>query len=110
MSYLATFYALLDPRTRGRVAMCAYKLAQDVLNEAPDAKDHDRRAALARAVEADPLAHGEQILLEVLTNPTVAASASEDGTLGASDSDLEYVITTRWLAIADRVAARAESE
>lgn len=82
---------------RDRVLVATVRTAVAVSAEAPtaDAAHDAMRSALATNVLNNPLGHVERFAWAVITNPSVAASG-----LAATDSDLEYVLTTIWDAVA----------
>ena len=98
--HLRTYKALASDETQGRIVMAAFKMAQDVINESTENNPYwEPRREFARMVLRNPVGYKKEFVLRVLRNPTVVATARDDGSLAATDSDLEFVVSANWMML-----------
>lgn len=83
-----------DPEFRLRVALACVEAAVDIRNEDPATAGHDKRDALAVEVLADPIPGSQRFVFTVATNDTISTAGA------ASDSDIAFVVSSTWDALA----------
>jgi hypothetical protein len=76
--------------------------ASQVLNEAPEASNHEDRIRWANAIIADPQGQTAFLVTGMLTNATIAGAAGDPSAI--SDNDVDYVVASLFDAYADQYA------
>lgn len=90
MAYADIFNAATDANWQGRCMVAMWKAAQDIVGEAPETQDHQRRKAWAINVLRDAAAiTPKQLAMQVLRNSVIAANPG-----AASDGDLQFQVNS----------------
>jgi len=90
MSTLLEYYELVystGELFENRIAAACMVAAVNVLNEATDVTDHERRVAWAISALLDARTMARKIKPVVLLNPSIAAAGN-----AAPDGDIQYVV------------------
>lgn len=90
MAYADIYNAANDALFQGRCQVAMWKAAQDIAAESPDTANHKARLDWASRVLQDSAnVTPRQLAMQVLRNPTIAASPS-----ASSDGDLQYQVNS----------------
>lgn len=88
MSFTETFTAAGDATFQGRCRVATWHAAQDIVNESPDAVDHQKRIDWAMCVLTDTTNISDrQLAMQVLRNSVIAANPTT-----AADDDIQYQV------------------
>lgn len=107
MAYLNITRAAEDPNFNARIRACLYKLAGDVLNEAPTTPQHESRLAMATGIRRFLSFDTPRFAWLCASNPAIAATIVIDVggavAVNALDADLEFVCSSAWTEVATQV-------
>ncbi len=98
-----------DSQLRGPVQAAIITAALNIINEDPNAEDHQHRYILAQRVLREPQGFVERFSWAVATNSTIRGKWADDDIDGAL-GDLQFVVDSVWDAFADIPAAAADDE
>ncbi len=89
-----------DGRLRGPLQAAIITASINIINEDPNAEDHEHRVILAQRVLREPNAFVERFAWAVATNATIRGKWADEDYDGAY-GDLQYVVDSVWNAFAD---------
>lgn len=97
MSLINTARAVANVDLQSRVRAAMVVTAIDIQNDSTVEMGSPRHAATMQVLQSpDSNAFFTRFLWLVASNPTVSASVDGKGAVGASDSDVQYVVAGVW--------------